>query len=592
MRQSHVVAILRKGRWSMTSRSYGLILLMLVSVCAGAAPAPRTKPQANVVPDLILPPETQWNHFSPELIPDFSIPTRFDAVLGTNMPVKTLIWHNLGRGMFRTVTNGTEKEMYDSERVAMLKKGISLVAYTVMRSTTEQLQTGADPSNPAGLPFNSLTQIVVGQGCGNDSAFKDDWQKWIAWWESNVDSSAGPLGAVRSGKPSPICMTFTDYESTYGWGNSQDDANHLVVGMYAMLNRTQGYVGQMYLGPLNTCGSLGDDVYHAGSKTIAWFSPTDDAVPEAYRGKKIDGNPRIVAGFEVSHYWETSLPEGYQAKDQQDKDFFVVTHFGKAPTVEHWAARVGGLTEGSYQYTHPGGQRLIAQLKVVCDRRSGYQYSKDDGQTRWIKEFGRFANTLSGPDNTEYPSTIGSESVSPFVAEAQMLLACFSGANGVNFWGAGPADPRPRPKAGNPQRGEKQNDPDYANVDFEPMNYTLKAFWRMAQKVTLGGGRKLSFYDICDGTEEYLNWNTKVSYDGGKTFPVTRALDWQLEKRTAVRAVVNQKKNVIFILAFQPYGVEQDKVMVTYHAKGVAFKKTLSVPPGKVMIYAYDLKVE
>ena len=131
--------------------------------------------------------------------------------------------------------------------------------------------------------------------------------------------------------------------------------------------------------------------------------------------------------------------------------------------------------------------------------------------------------------------------------------------------------------------------PAVTQVDRVPMNYTLKAFWRMAQKVTLESGRKLSFYDICDGSEEYLNWNTKVSYDGGLSFPVTRALDWQLEKRTAVRAVVNLKKKAIFILAFQPYGVEQDKVMLTYNANGVTFKKTLAVPSGKVMIYAFDL---
>lgn len=573
-----------KGKW-LTK----MVLCIGLAAQAAAGTAPQTKPVKNVVPDLQLPPETQWNHFSPELIPDFTVPRRPDPTLGTNMPVKFLVWHNIGRGMFRTVTNGTEKEKYDSERVAMLKKGISHIYYSVMRTQVEHVPTGGDPSDPTGLPLDSLTQVVIGHGVGDDSAFKTDWDKWIAWWHSNVEDSLGPLGAYRHGKPAPICLTFTDYEATYAWGNSQDDANHLVVGMYAMLEKTRGYVGQMYLGPLNTCGGISEAMYTGGDKTIAWFSPTDDTVPAAYQGKKLEGNPRIVAGFEVSHYMESFLPEGYQAKDQHDEDFFVVTHFGESPTAEHWAARVGGLTEGCYQYTQPAGQKLIAQLKIVCDRQSGYQYAKEEGRDRWIKQFARIGNIIALPDGHEYPSVIGTEPVSNFVAEGQMLLACFSGANGVNFWGAGPHDPRPHDKATHAQSGEKASDREHANVDMEPMNYTLKAFWRMGAKTTLASGRKLSFYDICDGTEEYLNWQTEVSYDGGKTYPETRAIDWQLAKKTAVRAVVNRKKKAIFILAFQPYGVEQDKIVVRYTGHGATFKQLLKVPAGKVMIYAFDL---
>jgi hypothetical protein len=86
-----------------------------------------------------------------------------------------------------------------------------------------------------------------------------------------------------------------------------------------------------------------------------------------------------------------------------------------------------------------------------------------------------------------------------------------------------------------------------------------------------------------------LNWNTKVSYDGGKTFQQLRALDWQLQKRTAVRAVVNRKQAVIYIMAFQPYGVEQYQVVVKYDANGCQFQKKLDVPPGKVVLQAYCL---
>lgn len=565
-----------------------LCLLALISSIALAQPALRTKTQPNVVPDLLLPPETQWNHFSPDQIPDFKIPKRFDPVLGTNMPVKILIWHNIGRNCFRTVANGTEKEMYDSERVAMLNKGVSAINFFCMRPT-EQVPPGGNPSDPTGLPLDSLTQIVVGNG-SHDDAFEGGWDAGIKWWADNVDGAAGPLGAVRSGKPSPIFFACCDNENKYSGAGDQDAANHLVVGTYAMLERTAGYAGQMYLGPLNTMGYAHDDIYDGGGKTVGWFNAADDTVPERFRGLKMDGNPRIPGCFEVVHSYECFLPEGYQTKDQNDKDFVVISHFGKDANVEHWAARVGGLTEASYQYTKAGGQKLYPMLKTVLERFGGYTFSPDKGD-RWIKQYAQYGITLhSDADNVDYLSTIGAEYMPPFEVEAQMLLACFCGADGITFWGSAFGnDVVPRPKEGNPRRGQKYNDPSWGNLDLESMNYVLKAFWRMSAKATLESGKKVSFYDICDGTEEYLNWDTNVSYDDGKTFPVTRAIDWQLEKRTAVRAVVNCKKKVIFILAFQPIGVEQSKVVVKYNENGANFKKTLNVPAKKVMIYAYDL---
>jgi hypothetical protein len=411
-----------------------------------------------------------------------------------------------------------------------------------------------------------------------------------------VDAPAPQLAPVRPGKPAPIFLTCCDYEGIYTSGDSQDAANHLIVGTYAMLDRTLGYASQMYMGPLNTLGHAPEDMYTGGSKTLAWFTPTDDKVPQKYRGKKIAGNPRIAACLEVVHSLESVMPDGYQTKDQNNKNFVVLNHFGKNPNTEHWAARVGGNIECSYQYTKAGGQRLFPMLKTVLERYGAYTFSPErgdkDGTKRYIKEFGRYGITLQGPNNTEFMSTIGSEVMPCFETEAQMLLACFCGADGITYWGSafGTDIPGQRPRQGNPQRGQKYNDPAYGNLDLESMNYVLKAFWRMGQKVALENGKYYSFYDICDGNEEYLNWNTQVSYDDGKTFKGTRALDWQYEKKTAVRAVINRKKQVIFILAFQPYGVEKRQVIVRYNENGANFSHKIDVPAKKVVICAYELK--
>ena len=537
----------------------------------------------NVVPDLVLPGETQWNHFSPQLIPDSKVPTRFDSVLGTNMPVKWFIWHQPARNMFRSVTSGSDTAIFESERKAMFNKGITAVVEMMTRSTDHESTSMFDPA----------TQMSVGRGVHNDD-FRANWDSWIKWWQGNVEDTRGNWSkSVAKNGNMRIFLTYPDYESTYTGATDQAAANYLTVANYAMLEKTAGYVGQQYLAPINTLGNIPEDMYIGGSKTYAWFSPADNTVPERFRGMKNEGNPRIFGSIEVSHFYESWQPEGYIIKDQNEKDWIKITHFGPNPNVEHWAARVGGNIEVSQQYTRRRGQKMIAQLKICNDRRSGFQYDPELAPARdgkWNREFNQHGITHPGPNNTEFLGSIGSETMPNFISEAQMILGYFSGADGINFWGSAYYNEfSPKPRAGNPQRGEKYNDPSYGNVDSEAYNYVLKALWRLAQPAKLEDGRKLSFYDICDGDEEYLNWNTNVSYDGGKSYQKLRALDWQLEKKTAVRAVVNRKKGVIFLMAFQPYGVEQNQVVVKYDMNGCKILKKIDVPVGKVVIQAYKL---
>lgn len=554
-----------------------------------ATQTPKLIPGApNMAPDLLLPAETHWNHFSPEWIPDFKIPERLDPVLGIKVPVKFFIWHQPGRNMFQSGKETTDAERWENERKTMFNKGITAIIHTATRP---------DDFKPQGtlktVPVNPFTQLSVGLGTTNDDAFRNDWKSWIGWWHKNVDEFAGVYNVPKKDGKACIFLTLPDYESTHAHGNDQTSTNYLTSGTYAMLEKSAGYVGQMYFGPTHTLGYVTEDHYKGGSKTHAWFATTDNTVPEPYRGKKISGNPRIIGGLEVSHHFETSLPEGHMMKDQHGKDWMKLTHFGKEPTAEHWAARVGGNIEVAQQYTRPVNQKLLAMIKVTADRQSGFKYEKDlanSHQGRWIQEFNRYGAIHQGPNNTEFIGPIGSEVITNFIAEAQYPLAYFCGADGINFWGSSySGEFHPAPKQNNPRRGEKHSDPKYGMVDREPYNYVLKSLWRMNQKIKLENGQALSFFDICDGTEEYLNWETTVSYDDGKTFRKTRALDWQLDKLTAVRAVINRQKKVIFILALQPYGVEQKQVIVRFQEGMYTFQKRVDVPAGKVVICAYAL---
>lgn len=536
----------------------------------------------NVGPDLILPPETQWNHFSPQLIPDFTVPTRMDPVIGAPMPVKAFLWHQPGRNMFRTVETGTDAEKFESERKAMFSKGITAVEYVMLRPT--ELGAKTPPVDPA-------TQVGVGHSTAEDNSFIKDWDTWGAWFRKNVDEFAGPLQAKVTDGKAAIYLVQPDYEASQTAGMDQKAINHLTVGNYVILDKTKGYVSQMYLGPTSTLGYLTPEAYSGGGKTPAWFESADSSVPEAYRGKKNVANPRIVASLEVSNYAESWQPDGVMLKDQHGKDWFKLDHFGKTPNAEHWAARVGGLIETAQQYTHPAGQKLFPMLKISADRRSGFAYDPEGANAhegKWNFDFNKHGAIHSGPNNTEFTGSIGAEMMPGFMAEAQMMLGYFSGADGIKYWGSSYSnDFHPKLREGNPQRGEKYNDPNYGNVDREANNYVLKALWRLNQKVTLENGEKVSFYDICDGTEEYLTWHTNVSYDDGSTFKERRALDWQFDKLTAVRAVINRQKKVIFVLAFQPYGVEQKRVVFKFEEGGFNFKKTIDVPVGKIMLCGY-----
>jgi len=417
----------------------------------------------NVVPDLDLPAETQWNHFSPEFIPDSKIPSRFDPVLGTKMPVKWFIWHQPGRNMFRTITNGSDAVMFESERQAMFSKGITAVVGMMTRL----------PERDINNPFDPATQLTIGRGT-HDDGFRKDWNSWIKWWQDNVEEGGVWTKARTQNGKLRLFLVYPDYESTYTGAADQQAANYLTVANYAMLENTVGYVGQQYLAPLNSLGNVTEDMYAGGAKTVGWFSPADTSVPERFRGKKNEGNPHIIGSLEVSHFYESWQPEGHWIKDQDGKNWFAITHFGPKPNVEHWAARVGGNIELSQQYTRRAGQKMVVQLKVCNDRRSGFQYDPEYAKFhggKWNQEFNQHGITHPGPNNQDFLASIGCETMPNFIAEAQTVLGYFSGADGINFWGSAYRNEfSPRPRQGNPQRGEKHDDPAYGNVDREAYN--------------------------------------------------------------------------------------------------------------------------
>ena len=528
------------------------------------------------VPDKILPPETKWNNFSPTLFEDFDVPESYDSVMGRNMPNRAFIWHNVGRNMFTSLAN-------------MFKKGVTAVNHTIPK--------------PTDLPMEGK-RVQIGGGDGLGGVGKDDTvQNMFDWTAGEATSICTSLGITKDANDKfDVFMALPDYEGVHTKADNQDDANFLQSYAEGQKSVIGNYRGQMYLNSIG--GGLANiyrDMFTGARRSFAWFNAANGSAVSAANGKKFEGDVEQVQCIELSYYYETMLEDGKIAKDQNGSDFFTVSHFGsefstsdslnKTSNCQHWAAIVGGNIQIAYANGKDFGQKVIVQLKNSCQVGDGYLYNQENAQyngNRRIQEWNRYGTLQPSPQG-DYTTPIGSEMVTNFVAEAQVALAYFCGAYGINFWDSGfEQDLRPSIKSeSNPRRGARYNDFSYANVDFEPNNYMLKTLWRLSQKVNLGG-KSYSFMDICDGQETVLNEKTVGSWDGGTTFRTYNPLDWQVEKKTPMVAVVNNAKKVGFVLAFQAYGVEQNKLTFQYKESGANVSIDLNVPANKVIIKGFS----
>ena len=559
---------------------------LLKLFCIGFSSIAFSQNLVKVIP-VPVPVQNNWNDFHTQFISDYDVPTSYDSVLGMQAPNKQLIWHTPFRNIFRT-QGGDDAVGHASERNNMFHRGITAFnSHTTEVCTEQEADTRWNPSCMGPNPvFETQTQIVTGGGIGGDDIdIRGNWNDWLNWWRSQPEMAYASRASQTNGKAN-VFLTYPDYESTYTHGSDQLATNYLVTGMYAMLEKSNGYVGQMYLGPINSGGYINEACYDPNNVTPAWAWATDGSVPSAYQNKTNKGNRKIMGSIEVAHYYETLLPQGLQVKDQNNTNWFITNHFGANANVEHWAARVGGLTECSFKHTNAYKQKLVVQLKANCDRSDCYQYSPEAvwNGGRYIKEYGRYATQQPG-----FTSNTGAEFITPFIQEGQYSLAYFSGAHSINLWNSAfTPDAIPKTKVGNNQRGTKFDDPTYGNVDLEGYSYVLKA---MKSMNTSQNGLP-SFMQLCDGKEIYYNENTEVSIDGGLTYHTYRALDWQLLQVPPVRVVYNPVSGKGACLSFLAYEGSTEarsfKFRVTYNNQIVFVSDAITLNNNEVNIHLFS----
>ena len=542
----------------------------------------------NTLVDRNIPVTAQWNYFNPDLIPDFEQDKNIDSKTGERLPNKWAIYH----APYKSLFGNTQSE----QLTKMFKKGWTAINASKIGGAFAGMEN-----------IITFDRIVVDGGFANtngDAPEDASYDNFEAYAQTPFGyASTYNIPKDNTGKWRAF-LSDIDYESKYTAMDSQLSANYHVVAFNSGLSITNGRYGFQYAGA-NNASYITNEIYNGSHNTI-WNVPADNTVKPQYQGKALSHNPRFVGRTEVSYYFEEFLPQDYQVKDQDGNNWFRLNHFGavcatgcgqNTPTnSDNWASHLGAFIEVNHKIHKTLNQDFIIQIKPVNERDNGFKYSEQNrayyGNKR-ILEFNRYGTIQPNEGactGCTFVASMGSEYIPPFIAEAQVFLSYASGAKGISFWSSGFTDiAYPHDKATNQRSGARFDNVNTLNADLDSYIYTMKALWRMNQKVDLGNGKSYSFNEICDGSEIYLNELTKVVYPNSSEITQLRALDWQILRKTPVRAVVNVSKNVVFVVAFQAYASEQDRITFKLTDYGANISQVIDVPAGKVIVKAFPL---
>lgn len=535
----------------------------------------------NTIPDMEIVPETYWNHFSVDTIPDITIPYRLDNLTNKFIPNKWLFYHSY-QGLSKFGSTSIEQV------TKLFKRGFTHINIESLPSYAPNIETVINGDNLIG-------DVISTNDDSNLTQFSD--------FVTHSFDFASQYHVTKTDNKFNLFANFVTYNGRMSSAQTQESVNYLNTGYYSATQVTNGRFGFINLGYTNNMGYITSNGYTTPN-LLGFIGYSDNNVENAYKNKSLKDGTNLLVGFEQTYYYETLLPQNFQVKDQNNSNWFNINHFGgeatnlvgvgQTPNCEHWASQIAGNTQILYNRAKLYNQDVIITVKPTCDRGETYLHSKTNSIYRngkYIKEWNRYSNKLFDlTQNVEYDSNFETESITNFVAEGQIILAYFSGARGINFVSKYlTKELIAREKVSNLRKGTRYDNVTLGNQNYESYLYTMKAMWRLSQKISVRPNEDYSFFDICDGSEIYVNDETEVSYDNGVNFIKQRALDWQINQTSPILSVVNLEKNIISICALQAYGVEQTTAIVRYIKNGRNFQQSISIPSNKISLYMFDL---
>ena len=520
--------------------------------------------------EIIIPAETEWNRFRPEILPSITVPTKLDPITGQMLPDKWFIWHSPFRNMFgyvanQGVTNAVTRA--NNELAGMRRLGIMAQLWNFTEPCLEANTPNADNSTcivtTNQTTLNPLTEVIIGNNAvETEGETPDQWANHA--YSDFLGGSNYSRFPIVNGKRSGLAWIM-DGENGYTMGNQQKDVNALVNSFSKVSENFKGYVGNQYFAPNNSLGYMSEDFFAGNTRMASWWATANAG---AYSGKANKDNPAVISIAEMGTYTEDMLPEGAMLKDQNGDDWFRISHFGTNTGIEisykrtggantrHWAVQYGGITYKNAKDAHSTGHKHFISFKPTNQVGDGYMYS--DENKAWHDNKWTYQKGLWGPEyynNPNIQQSAGDTPLPPYMQEGGVILCMFEGADGIYQWNsAWNKVLYPVPKAGNNRTIEHQVDATRDRCPRDYYTYLLKGQVRLGQKYTFSDNAQVSFLDLVAETDtRYLLDQTEYSIDGGATYVKVEPLGWSKQKLPPVLMVVNDRLKKAFIYSQEAY---------------------------------------
>jgi hypothetical protein len=344
------------------------------------------------------------------------------------------------------------------------------------------------------------------------------------------------------------CVTFNDCPpggevSTYGRiffdiendgtsvANRQEHANLYAYKMWALKQviTPQTMIGGIMPVPHNSFGYSRTSDYLNTDAEWLWKTPAQHIDATDTRGRRM---PDDILGKSFGDYADFQMPGVYFLISDFD---YATPHNGDED--RHWLASLLGEQEVNMKFS--GKPRIAWQ---------------------WL------FNTQSAEIPHGGKATVPAP---PAIAEGMAIFYWFTGAYGTIFWDDHNELLPDQPTPTNPDLQGIGNDRNYSSYE-----HYLHGLWRLFKH----------HGDLFDGSEKYLNEETEVSYDNGRSWLKLNANQLKTTGYPFVRAIVNRDQ--ILIAATQPYaGPEQKRtVRVRYNQDGFKFMADIELQGDQIYL--------